>query len=157
MDLPVYKKTAFKHEEVLYDGLDVRISNIAYEKDLFGELNTITLTLAISNLTKKTFSSFDIALVNENNNVFHPSIFGDTDMFLKQIKPGDRVAGRISFIVNDVKKEHWLTFYDRKTRKPLAQISVKNAYINVSDKTKKKNQKQFKKKNYYKDTTFDFD
>ncbi len=157
MELPVYKKTAFKHEEVLYDGLDVRISNIAYEKDPFGELNTITLTLAISNMTKKNFSSFDIALVNENGNIFHPSVFGDTGIMMKQIKPGDRIAGRISFSVNNVKKEHWLTFFDRKTRKPLAQISVKNAYVNVSDKTKKKNQKQFKKKNYYKDTTFDFE
>lgn len=149
--LPVYKNTAFLQHEMPYEGLNIKINNITYDKDPFGELNTITLSLSITNMTKMTFSSFDLALINDYNSVFYPSIFGDTTLMFNQIKPGDRVAGRISFSVDNVKRKFWLTFYDRKNRKPIAKISIDNAYKNVSDKTKKKNEKVFKKKNYYKE------
>lgn len=149
--LPVYKETALLQHELRCEGLDIRINNIAYEKDPFGELNTITLSLSITNMSKYTFSSFDLALINDYNSIFHPSVFGDTTLMFQQIKPGDRVAGRISFSVDNIKRRFWLTFYDRKNRKPVAKISVDNAYRKVSDKMKKKNEKLFKKKNYYKE------
>lgn len=149
--LPVYKETALLQHEMRCDGLDIKINNIAYEKDPFDELNTITLSLSITNMSKYTFSSFDLALINDYNSVFHPSVFGDTTLLFQQIKPGDRAAGRISFSVDNIKRRFWLTFYDRKNRKPVAKISIDNAYKKVSDKTKKKNDKLFKKKNYYKE------
>ena len=154
--LPVYKETALLQHEMQLDGLEIRINNIAYEKDPFDELNTITLSLSITNRTQMTFSSFDLALVNDYNSVFQPSIFGDTTLMFQQIKPGDRVAGKISFSVDNIKRKFWLTFYDRKNRKPVAKISIDNAYRKVSDKTKIKNEKLFQKKNYYKeDDPFD--
>lgn len=149
--LPVYKETALMQHELQYDGLNIKINNISYEKDPFGELNTITLSLSISNMSKLSFSSFDFALVNDYNSVFQPSVFGDNTLMFKQIKPGDRVAGRISFSVDNVKRKFWLTFYDRKNRKPVAKISIDNAYKKVSEKTKKHNEKTLKKKNYYKE------
>lgn len=156
--LPVYKETALLQHEMKCEGLDIKIINIAYEKDPFGELNTITLSLSITNMTKMTFSSFDLALVNDYNSVFHPSIFGDTNLMFQQIKPGDRVAGRISFSVDNIKRKFWLTFYDRKNRKPIAKISVNNAYRKVSQKQKNNNEKLFKKKNYLKeDDPFEVD
>lgn len=150
--LPVYKDSALMQHELPCEGLNIKITNITYDKDPFDELNTITLSLSITNMTKMTFSSFDLALVNDYNTVFNPSIFGDTTLLFKQIKPGDRVAGRISFSVDNVKRRFWLTFYDRKNRKPIAKISIDNAYKNVSNKTKKRNEKCFKKKNYYKES-----
>lgn len=149
--LPVYKSTALLQHELKYEGLDIKINNITYEKDPFGELNTITLNLTISNMTKMTFSSFDFALVNDCNSVFAPSVFGDTSLMFKQIQPGDRVAGKISFSVDNIKRKFWLTFYDRKNRKAVAKISIDNAYKNVSQKTKKHNEKLFQKKNYYRE------
>ncbi len=148
--LPVYKETALLQHEMRCNGLEVKINNIVYEKDPFGELNTITLSLSITNMSKFTFSSFDLALINDYNSVFHPSVFGDTTLMFQQVKPGDRVAGRISFSVDNIKRRFWLTFYDRKNRKPVAKISVDNAYRKVSDKTKKKNERLFRKKNYHK-------
>lgn len=149
--LPVYKDSALMQHELQCDGLTIKINNINYEKDPFGELNTITLSLSITNMTNMTFSSFDFALVNDCNSTFHPSVFGDTTLMFKQIKPGDRVAGRISFSVDNVKRKFWLTFFDRKNRKAVAKISIDNAYKNVSDKVKKKNERVFKKTNYYKE------
>lgn len=149
--LPVYKETALLQHEMQCPGLDIRIININFEKDPFGELNTITLSLSITNMSKYTFSSFDFALINDYNSVFQPSVFGDTTLMFKQIKPGDRVAGKISFSVDNIKRRFWLTFYDRKNRKPVAKISIDNAYRKVSQKTKNKNDKMFKKKNYYKE------
>lgn len=149
--LPVYKETALLQHEMPLDGLEVRINNITFEKDPFGELNTITLSLSIRNMSKYTFSSFDLALINDYNSVFQPSVFGDTTLLFQQIKPGDRIAGKISFSVDNIKRRFWLTFYDRKNRKPIAKVSIDNAYRKVSDKTKKHNDKLFKKKNYYKE------
>lgn len=154
--LPVYKDTALLQHELYCEGLEVKINNIQYENDPFGEANTITLSLSITNMSKMTFSSFDLALVNDYNSIFHPSIFGDTKLMFTQIKPGDRVAGRVSFSVDNVKRKFWLTFYDRKSQKAVAKISIDNAYRKVSDKVKKKNEKVHTKKNYYKeDDPFD--
>ena len=152
MNLPVYKEEALKQKEIEFPGLKVRIANILFEKDPFGELNTVTLSMSISNMSKTVFSGMDVALVNDLGQTFNPTVFGDTQLMFSQIKPGDRVAGRMSFSVNNVNDSFWLTFYDRMTKKEVAKISLDNAYKHVSDKTKKKNDKIRKKKtNYYKE------
>ncbi len=157
VELPVYKDEALKQHEINFPGLDIRIANILYEKDPFGEVNTITLSLSISNMSKKAFSGMDLALVNDYNAVFNPSIFGDTKLLFSQFKPGDRYAGKISFAVNNVKQSFWLIVNDRASNKPIAKISLDNAYKNVSKDIKKRNDKmRKKKKNYYKeDSPFD--
>lgn len=148
--LPVYKETALMQHEMTYPGLDISISDIKHEKDPFGEVNTITLTVMISNMSDKTFSGLDMALVNDYNSVFRPSIFGDTKLMFKQIRPGDKFAGRVSFSVDNINRNFWLTFYDRRKGTALTKISIDNAYRHVSDKTKKKNQKLKTKKTNFK-------
>lgn len=148
--LPVYKETALMQHEMFYPGLDIQISDIKYETDPFGEANTITLTLLISNMSDKTFSGLDMALVNDYNSVFRPSIFGDTRLMFKQIRPGDRFAGHVSFSVDNVDRKFWLTFYDKRKNTALTKISIDNAYLKVSDKRKKKNSKLRKKKTNFK-------
>lgn len=157
VELPVYKEEALQKQEMNYPGLDIRIANILYEKDPFGEVNTITLSLSISNMSKKAFSGMDLALINDYNTVFNPSIFGDTKLLFSQLKPGDRYAGKISFSVHNVKQSYWLIVNDRATNKPIAKISLDNAYKNVSKDVKKRNDKmKHGKKNYYKeDSPFD--
>ena len=152
VELPVYKEEALQKQEMNYPGLDIRIANILYEKDPFGEVNTITLSLSISNMSKKAFSVMDLALVNDYNTVFNPSIFGDTKLLFSQLKPGDRYAGKISFSVHNVKQSYWLIVNDRATNKPIAKISLDNAYKNVSKDVKKRNDKMKQgKKNFYKE------
>ena len=152
VELPVYKAEALKQKELKYPGLDIRIANILYEKDPFGEVNTITLSLSISNMSKKAFSGMDLALMNDYNAIFNPSIFGDTKLLFSQLKPGDRYAGKISFAVNNVKQSYWLVVNDRATNKPIAKVSLDNAYKHVSKDVKKRNEKMRKgKKNYYKE------
>ena len=148
--LPVYKESALMQHEMFYPGLDINISDIKHETDPFGEVNTITLTVMISNMSDKTFSGLDMALVNDYNSVFRPSIFGDTKLMFKQIRPGDKFAGRVSFAVDNINRSFWLTFYDRRKGIALTKISLDNAYRKVSDKTKKKNQKLRKRKTNFK-------
>ena len=157
VELPVYKEEALKQEELLYPGLDIRIANILYEKDPFGEANTITLSVAIINMSDKTISGMDLALINDYNSVFNPSIFGDTKLLFSQLKPGDRFAGKISFSVHNVKGSYWLTVNDRAKNRPLVKISLDNAYKHVAKDVKKRNDKLKKgKKNFYKeDDPFD--
>lgn len=150
VSLPVYRETALMQHELFYPGLDIMISDIRHEEDPFGEANTITLTIMITNLSDKTFSGLDLALVNDYNAIFRPSIFGDTKLMFRQIKPGDKVVGHISFAVDNINRKFWLTFYDRRTQKPLSKISIDNAYRKVSAKTKKKNNKLRTKKKDFK-------
>ncbi len=155
IDLPVYKQDALKQEEVLYDGITININNIKHEKDPFGEVNTITLTLLISNMSDKTLSGFDMALVNDYNVKFSPSIFGNTKLMFRQIKPGDKLVENVSFSVDNINRKFWLTFYDRKNNKVITKISVDNAYRNLPEKTKKQNQKlRTQRKNFQKDDDF---
>ena len=155
VDLPVYKEEALKQEEVLYDGLTININEIKHEKDPFGEANTITLTVLISNMSDKTLSGFDMALVNDYNAKFSPSIFGDTKLMFRQIKPGDKLIANVSFAVDNINRKFWLTFYDRKTNEVITKISLDNAYRTMPEKVKKKNEKlRTTKKNFKKEEDF---
>ncbi len=150
--LPVYREEALVQQEQTYPGLDIRIANILYEKDPFGEVNTITLSVCISNMSDKSFAGMDLALVSDYNSVYNPSIFGDTSILFSQFRPGDRKAGKISFSVDSVKHSYWLVVNDRAKNKPLAKISLDNAYKHVSENVKKRNDKiKRNKKNYYKE------
>ena len=150
VSLPVYKDSALMQHEMFYPGLDIKITNIKHEKDPFGEVNTVTLTVMISNMSDKTLSGLDSALVNDYNAVFRPSIFGDTKLMFKQITPGEKYLGDISFAVDNMNRKFWLTFYDRRSRKPITKISVDNAYKTVSERTKKKNDRVRTSKTDYK-------
>lgn len=148
--LPVYKESALMQHEMFYPGLDIHISDIKHEKDPFGEVNTLTLTIMISNMSDKTFSGLDMALVNDYNSVFRPSIFGDTKLMFKQIRPGDKFAGQVSFSVDNINRSFWLTFYDRRKGTALTKISLDNAYRKVPERTKNKNLKLRRKKTNFK-------
>ncbi len=158
VDLPVYRAEALKQEELLYDGLKININNVKHEKDPFGEVNTITLSVLISNMSDKTLSGFDMVLVNDYGVKFSPSIFGDTKLMFKQIKPGDRLVADVSFAVDNINRNFWLTFFDRRTGKDITKISVDNAYKNIPSKTKKKNDRVRSsafKKNFKKEDDLD--
>ncbi|MCQ2739614.1 MAG: hypothetical protein MJ237_05230 [bacterium] len=157
VELPVYREEALKQKEMTYPGLDIRISNILYDKDPFGNVNTITLSISVSNMSDKIFSGMDLALISDYNKIYTPSIFGDTKLLFSQFKPGDRKAGKISFTVDNVKHSYWLMVNDRAKNRAIAKVSLDNAYKTVSEDVKKRNNKvKNGKKNYYKeDDPFD--
>lgn len=138
LELPVMSYEALKDEELLLEGLNVKVLEYIVERDPFGELNTITITLHIRNNTKKTFSSFEMALLSDYNTVYYSSPFGDTGMWFKKITPGTQIRGRMSFSVDNPKKRHWLVFYDNRTRKPVAKFSLKNAERELKQLSKKR-------------------
>ncbi|MBQ7286688.1 MAG: hypothetical protein IJW73_02890, partial [Candidatus Gastranaerophilales bacterium] len=146
IDMPVFTRDAFRQEELMLEGLTVRINTVSLEKDPFGIENTITLSLGIDNYSQYSFSTFDIALTSNTGQVFFPSPFGDTSLWFKTINSGDRVVGKLSFNITDKKLKHWLVFYDRKTKKPIAKYSIDNAksdlkYLARTKKEQKKNKK----------------
>ncbi len=145
VDLPVFKKEALMQEEFVCDGLNIKITNIDFGEDPFGEMNTITVAIVITNLTDKYFTGFDISMVNDLNASFYPSVFGDTTLMFSKIKPGDRLSGRISFSVDNIKRKHWLVIYDRMERKPIAKISIDNAKRELKDKKNASKKKKKKK------------
>lgn len=148
--IQVMKPEAVRQDELHYDGLDVSISDIFLEKDPFDNLNTISLDLIIKNYSKSDFSTFDVALVSDLRNIYKPSIFTDykNSLAMKHIKRGESVSGILSFSVDSPNRQHWLVFYDRRTNKPLAKISIDNAKkdLKITDlqKQKKKRKKRDK-------------
>ena len=144
LDLPVINEEYLKQEEVLYDGLDVKINEIAVVKDPFGEKNTISVDMVIYNSSPKNFSTLDICLINELNKKFYPSIFENSKFAISQIKSGERSEGKLFFSVDNPKKPHWLVFLDRRTQKPLTKISLDNALraIDKAEKEKKSKKKE---------------
>ena len=143
--IPVMTHEALRQEEIFYDGLDVNIYDIFLEEDPFGNLNTISLDMIIKNNSKTDFSTFDIALVNDLRNSYKPSIFTDyrNSLAMKTIKRGSSVSGILSFSVENPKRQHWLVFYDKRTNKQLARISVDNAQKELKiHKLKKKKKKR---------------
>ncbi len=146
IQIPVMSKEAFREEDIEYEGLDVTINRVAFEKDPFDEEDVITLDLKISNMSDKMFYAFDIALMNEIKNVFYPSPFGDTSLWFKKINTGDVIIGKLSFVINDKKHKHWLVFYDRATRKPVAKYSIDNIIVDNKTNEKVKKSKKGKEK-----------
>ena len=69
---------------------------------------------------------------------------------IKQIRPGDKFAGQVSFSVDNINRSFWLTFYDRRKGTALTNISLENAYRKVPEKTKKKNLKLRRQKTNFK-------
>lgn len=157
LDLPVYKEDALKQEEILYDGITININDVKHGEDPFGEMNTITLSVLISNMSDKTLSGFDMALVNDYNAKFSPSIFGNTKLMFRQLKPGDKIATDVSFAVDNINRKFWLTFYDRKNGNVITKVSVDNAYRKIPEKSRKKNAKARSKNKGYKKTDDDMD
>ncbi len=142
LELPVFQKHAFRQEELRLEGLNVRINSVTFDRDPFGEDNVISLSIGIDNFSEYTFSAFDIALVNDLKAVFFPSPFGDTSLWFKNISTGDREVGKLSFSVNDRDKKHWLVFYDKRTKKPLAKYSIDNAKVDLEEIQEEKSKKK---------------
>ena len=75
----------------------------------------------------------------------------------KQIRPGDKLIEDVSFSVDNINRNFWLTFYDRKNGDVITKVSLDNAYRKLPNKVKKKNEKvrnSKSKKNYKKDDDF---
>ena len=52
----------------------------------------------------------------------------------------------MSFGVTDIKRKHWLVFFDKRTRKPVAKISLDNANRDIKQAKKDKKKKKRRKK-----------
>jgi len=147
-EIPVMTFDSVRQDEIKYNGLDVKINDMILEKDIFDNMNTITLDLLINNKSESDFSSFDIAMINDLHNSYYPSIFTDykNSLAMKKIKKGESVSGTLSFSVDNPNRQHWLVFYDKRYHKPLAKISIDNAKkdLNISDLSKKKKWKKNK-------------
>lgn len=151
-NLPVYKKTAFPQRELVNKDLDIEVKDVLFQKNPYGEIDKIVLDVCMANRTKNDISTFDIALSTDSGTVYYPDAFDDNQMF-KSMKSGEKFAGKIPFSVDNVKSKFWLAVYDNKTREAISEISLNSAYKNISDKTRKNNEKLLKKekKDFYKE------
>ncbi|HEY9745871.1 MAG TPA: hypothetical protein V6C99_06595 [Oculatellaceae cyanobacterium] len=129
LHLPSMNMPDASEDNYTLEGLTVKVLGLRYDKDPFGEMNEINLTLDVTNKTENTFSTFEIALEDEFGNVFYPSPFGDTGMWFSKITPNSHCTSNITFNVDNIKLPHKLVFFKQYTREPLAKISLTDSMI----------------------------
>lgn len=127
--LPTVNMPDASADNYALEGLKVKVLGFRIDKDPFGELSEINLTLDVSNHTENTFSTFEIGLEDEYGNMFYPSPFGDTGMWFSKITPNSQLTSNITFNVDNVKAAHKLVFFKQYTREPLAKIALTDAMI----------------------------
>ncbi|MGE0201239.1 MAG: hypothetical protein AB7P76_09745 [Candidatus Melainabacteria bacterium] len=141
LELPTMNMPAADADNFNLDGLDVKVLGSRVDRDPFGELNELTLTIDVSNATENVFTSFDIGLEDEYGNLFYPSPFGDSGLWFHKLMPNSKMHGNVSFNVDDPKRQHYLVFFKQYTREKLAKIAITD-----SMQVDKKTQKQLAKK-----------
>lgn len=109
------------------EGLNVKVLGMRVNKDPFGEMTEITLTLDMDNKTEHQFSFFEIGLEDENGNVHYASPFGDTGMWFQKLAPNAHMSGNITFSVDNPKLQHSLVFFKQYTREPVAKVALTDA------------------------------
>ena len=140
--LPVYQEKALVEEETKNENLLVNITSVKLEKDPFGEPNTLTIGVDIINKTKRTLSTFDMVLENENKAVYYASPFGTSELWFKKIPPNSKINGKVSFSVDNPGQKLWLVILDSYNKKPLVKVSINNSKRELEkNNSKKKNSK----------------
>lgn len=143
--LPVISKEALKVDDLVFPGLNVNITRVTKEKDPFGNDNTLTLDLIIQNSSQRSFAPYDIALQDDLNKSYSPSVFAarNNSIGFTRINKNSTVSGSLSFTVDHPKRQHWLVFYDQYKRVPVARYSLNN--VVPVEETKKERKKREKK------------
>lgn len=114
--------------EIHEPGLNVQVTDYALGRDPFKVENQIQLKLAIDNQTNYRFGSFDMALMDEYQNVYSVSPFGGNDsMLVFQMDPHSQTSGAFVFSVKSPEMRHYIVFYKPYTRDIVAKISLTEA------------------------------
>ena len=140
--LPVYQQKALIEEETRNENLLVNITSVKLEKDPFGEPNTLTIGVNITNKTKRTLSTFDMVLENENKAIYYASPFGTSELWFKKIPPNSKINGKVSFSVDNPGQKLWLVIFDSYNKRPLVKISINNSKRELEKNNSKKGNKK---------------
>jgi len=136
LKLPTMTLPEVSADNILPEGLSVEVVGLTIGPDAFGEPHEMTLTLAMENRTKMTFTTFDICLEDENGNSFYPSAFGESGLWFKSFGPGTKLSGNMSFDVDNPTLQHYLVFKQRYSQQPAAKIALTDTMV-VGAKTPK--------------------
>jgi hypothetical protein len=124
MKLPSMQVTNGSVDTVALAGLTVNILGYRLQNDAFGQRREITLSVDMSNQTPHSFSTFDMALMDEDGRIFYPSPFGDTGLMFGKLSSNARLKGNLSFNVEDANLQHYLVFYSQYPRAVVAKVAV---------------------------------
>jgi hypothetical protein len=124
MKLPSMQVSNGSVDAIALQGLDVKVLGYRLQKDAFGERREITLSVDMSNQTPNSFSTFDMALMDEDGRVFYASPFGDTGLMFGKLAANARMKGNLSFNVEDANLQHYLVFFSQYPREVVAKVAV---------------------------------
>ncbi len=127
LQLPTMNIQPDTQNEILAQGLNVKVADYTLGRDPFRVEKLITLKLVIDNQTDYRFGSFDMALVDEYNDVFSVSPFGENTDFVMQVEPKRQTTTQLAFSVKNPDSRHYLVFYKPYTRDVVAKISLAEA------------------------------
>ncbi|HEY9733118.1 MAG TPA: hypothetical protein V6C89_14470 [Drouetiella sp.] len=109
--------------------LKVKVDSMRISRHPAGEMSEITLSLDILNQTEYAFSTFEIALEDDEGNVFFRSPLGASGSWFSKIEPNSHLDCNIVFSVNNIKSRYKLVFFKPYSREPLAKIALTDAML----------------------------
>lgn len=128
-------------EDFTIPGLKVKVEDMHIDRHPISEMSEITLLLDIVNQTQYAFSTFEIALEDEEGqHVFLRSPLDDKPIWFSNIMPSTHFNGKIKFSVDNVKRRYKLVFFRPYSREALAQFALTDAMV-ASGKTRPKDKR----------------
>jgi hypothetical protein len=134
LQLPEVKVLPDSVNAIEAPGLNVQVTDYTLGRDPFKVENQINLKLNIDNQTDYEFGSFDLALLDEYNNVYSPSPFGQDNLLAFHIAPKSQLSGVVTFSVKSPDVRHYLVFYKPYTRDILEKIPLSEIIKELSSK-----------------------
>ncbi len=129
-------------EAIVLQGLTVRVLGYRLQKDAFGERREITISVDMTNQTPYSFSTFDMALMDEDGRVFYASPFGDTGLMFGKLASNARMKGNLSFNVEDANLQHYLVFYKPYPREVVAKVAINDREVPALVMTKQQRKQE---------------
>ncbi len=124
--------------EMALPGLQLKLLGLHTAKDPFGELKELNLSVEMSNQSELAFSSFDMALMDEEEKLYYASPFGETGLWFQRLEANSTLKGHLSFNVEDPKATHYLVFFKPYPREMVAKFVITPQQVISNTHTPKK-------------------
>jgi hypothetical protein len=124
LKLPSMARASLQSETQPYPGLDVSILNTQLRRNPFDEPTELNISLNLVNRTEENFSMFDFALMDEHQQLFYSSPFGERSMMYSKLRPHTNLRGELTFDIEDPTAKHYLVVLKGYNRSVVAKFPL---------------------------------
>lgn len=105
-------------------GLDVTILGTQLRRNPFNEPTELNVSLNLVNRTEESFSMFDFALMDEHQQLYYATPFGERSLMYSRLKPHTNLRGELTFDIEDPTTKHYLVVLKGYNRSVVAKFPL---------------------------------